>query len=241
MAERDWHGLGPAALIGLGLILGGWFIGDGFYEGRVSERFVTVKGLAERFVAADIAIWPIRFTATGDDLARVQAEIERSGQEVALFLNENGITGDVVRPQRVEVTDLLAQTYRPEGIEENRYIIAQTVIVRTDQVGQVAALNQRTGELVRRGVVMTDAGGPTYLFTRLNEVKPEMLAEATANARDAAEQFAEDADSEIAGIRRASQGLFQILPRDEAPGIMEAGQVDKKVRVVSTIDYLLED
>jgi hypothetical protein len=120
MADRDRHGLGPAALIGLGLILGGWFIGDGFYEGRIPERFVTVKGLAERFVEADVAIWPIRFTATGDDLARVQAEIERSGQEVALFLNENGVTGDVVRPQRVEVTDLLAQPYRPEGIEENR-------------------------------------------------------------------------------------------------------------------------
>lgn len=241
MADRHWRELGPAAVVGLGLLLGGWFIGDGFYEGRIAERFVTVKGLAERFVEADVAIWPIRFTATGDDLGRVQAEIERSGQEVALFLNENGITGDVVRPQRVEVTDLLAQAYRPEGIEENRYIIAQTVIVRTEQVARVEALNQRTGELVRRGVVTTDTGGPTYLFTRLNEIKPDMLAEATANAREAAEQFAEDADSEIAGIRRASQGLFQIVARDEAPGVTEAGQVEKKVRVVTTVDYLLED
>jgi len=238
-AERA--NLWPAALVALGLVLGGWFVGDGFYEGRIAERFVTVKGLAERFVEADVAIWPIRFSATGDELARVQAEIERSRQEVALFLNENGITGDAVRPQRVEVTDLLAQAYRPEGIEANRYIIAQTVIVRTGEVGRVEALNRRTGELVRRGVVLAGTEGPTYLFTRLNDIKPEMLAEATANARDAAEQFAEDADSEIAGIRRARQGLFQILPRDEAPGITEASQIEKKVRVVTTIDYLLEE
>lgn len=240
MAERTRSDILPAALIGLGLLLGGWFIGDGFYEGRATARFVTVKGLAERFVEADLAVWPLRFTATGDDLGRVQADIERSLQEVELFLNENGVPGDAVQRQRVEVTDLLAQSYRPEGAEENRFIIAQTVIVRTGEVARVETLNRRTGELVRRGVVLTEGGGPSYLFTRLNEIKPEMLAEATENARAAAEQFAEDSGSDIAGIRRASQGLFQILARDEGPGIAEADQVDKKVRVVSTVDYLLD-
>ena len=120
------------------------------------------------------------------------------------------------------MTDLLAQPYRPEGIGDNRFIVAQTIIVRTEQVDRVARLNQQTGELVKRGVVLADTGGPTYLFTRLNEIKPEMLAEATRNARLSAEQFAADSGSAIAEIRRASQGLFEILPRDPAPGLMEA-------------------
>jgi hypothetical protein len=113
------------------------------------------------------------------------------------------------------------------------------VIVRTEQVDLVATLNQQTGELVSRGVVLVDSGGPVYLFTRLNDIKPELLAEATRNARAAAQQFAADSGSVIAEIRRASQGLFEILARDPAPNLFEPNQQDKKVRVVSTIEYRL--
>lgn len=231
----------PAALVCLGLLGGGWFIGHGFEEGRSSAATVTVKGLAERLVSADLAVWPLRFTATGNDLEAVQGEIDEDVQAVTDFLGEAGLPEEAVVPQRVEVTDLLAQPYRPEGAGDNRFIIAQTVIVRTDQVAVIEALGRRTGELVRRGVVLVDTGGPSYLFTRLNEIKPEMLAEATGNAREAAAQFAADADAGIGGIQSASQGLFQILPRDEVAMLPESAQAEKKVRVVSTITYLLED
>lgn len=234
-----WNVLG-AALIGLGLVGGGWLIGHGFEQGRRGEHYVTVKGLAESFVQADLAIWPLRYTATGDDLNQVQAKIDADGAEVTAFLMREGVAEEAIQPQRVEVTDLLAQAYRPEGAAESRFIVAQTILVRTERVDLVAALNRSTGELVSRGVVLVDTGGPTYVFTGLNAIKPQMLAEATKNARTAAEQFAADIDGTLAGIRRASQGVFEILPRDAAPGITEAGQIDKKVRVVSTIEYLLE-
>ena len=231
----------PAALLCLGLLGGGWFIGHGFEEGRSRAATITVKGLAERFVRADLAVWPLRFTATGDDLEAVQAEIDEDVQAVTEFLAEAGLPDEAVQPQRVEVTDLLAQPYRPEGVGDNRFILAQTVIVRTEQVDRVARLNQQTGELVKRGIVLADTGGPTYLFTRLNEIKPAMLAEATRNARISAEQFAADSASAIKDILRASQGVFEILPRDPAPGLFEQNQIDKKVRVVSTIEYRLSD
>jgi hypothetical protein len=229
-----------AALIALGMVGAGWLIGHGFQQGRQAEHYVTVKGLAETFVQADLAIWPLRYTATGDDLNQVQAQIDADGAEITSFLIRQGLAAEEIQPQRVEVTDLLAQAYRPEGAAESRFIVAQTILVRTEQVDLVAALNRATGELVSRGVVLLDTGGPTYVFTDLNAIKPQMLAEASANARAAAEQFAADVDSALAGIRRASQGIFEILPRDAAPGISEAGQIDKKVRVVSTIEYLLE-
>ena len=232
-------GLIGAALIALGMVGAGWLIGDGFERGRAAEQYVTVKGLAETFVEADLAIWPLRYTATGDDLNQVQVKIDADGAEITAFLTREGIAAEAISPQRVEVTDLLAQAYRPEGAASNRFIIAQTILVRTEQVDLVAALNRTTGEMVSRGVVLVDTGGPTYVFTGLNAIKPEMLAEASANARAAAAQFAADVDSTLAGIRRASQGIFEILPRDAAPGISEAGQIDKKVRVVSTIEYLL--
>lgn len=236
-----WAILLGALILGLGLVGAGFLVGGGFERGRSADRFVTVKGLAETFVTADLAVWPLRITATGDELARVQGQIDADLATITEFLTGQGIEPDALQPQRVEVTDLLAQPYRPETAGENRFIVAQTVIVRTEQVDLVARLNQETGELVRRGVVLADAGGPTYLFTRLNEIKPAMLAEATRNARLSAAQFAADSDSEIAEIRRASQGLFEILPRDPAPGLFEPNQMDKKVRVVSTIEYRLRD
>jgi uncharacterized protein len=233
-----WNLIG-SALLGLGMLGAGWLIGHGFQQGRQAEHYVTVKGLAETFVQADLAIWPLRYTATGDDLNQVQATIDADAAEISSFLVRQGLTAEEIQPQRVEVTDLLAQAYRPEGAAESRFIVAQTILVRTEQVDLVAGLNRATGELVSRGVVLVDTGGPTYLFTGLNDIKPQMLADASANAREAAAQFAADVDSSLVGIRRASQGIFEILPRDPAPGIGEAGQIDKKVRVVSTIEYLL--
>jgi uncharacterized protein len=234
-----WALLAGALILGLGLVGAGFLVGRGFERGRSADRYVTVKGLAETFVTADLAVWPLRITATGDDLGEVQDRIDTDLATITGFLTGQGIAAEAIQPQRVEVTDLLAQPYRPEGAGENRFILAQTVIVRTAQVDLVAKLNQQTGELVKRGVVLVDSGGPTYLFTKLNDIKPDLLAEATRNARAAATQFAADSDSEIAEIRHASQGLFEILARDPAPNLFEPNQLDKKVRVVSTIEYRL--
>jgi uncharacterized protein len=234
-----WAWLAGALILALGVLGAGLLVGRGFEQGRSADRYVTVKGLAETFVSADLAVWPLRTTATGNELGEVQGQIDAGLATITGFLREQGIAAEAIQPQRVEVTDLLAQPYRPEGVGENRFILAQTVIVRTEQVALVAQLNQQTGELIRRGVVLVDTGGPIYLFTRLNEIKPELLAEATRNARAAAEQFAADSGSEIAEIRRAWQGLFEILARDPAPNLFEPNQLDKKVRVVSTIEYRL--
>jgi hypothetical protein len=116
-------------------------------------------------------------------------------------------------------------------------------MVRSTDVERIEATSQRVSELIEAGVVLSSEGGagPYYLFTRLNDVKPEMIGEATRRAREGAEQFAADSGSRVGGIRRASQGLFQILARDDAPSIMEQRQIRKTVRVVSTIDYVLVD
>ena len=130
------------------------------------------------------------------------------------------------------------------GPVDSRFIVAQTLMARSTNVDQIAAAGQRLSQLVDAGVVLSNEfgpGGPVYLFTKLNEIKPQMIAEATRNARAAAEQFAKDSGARIGGIRRANQGLFEILPRDRAPQLTEETQIEKTVRVVSTVDYLLLD
>ena len=234
----------PAAFIAIGLIVAGWFVGHGFVKARSADRYVTVKGVAEREVQANVALWPLRFVATSDNLAEAQNRIKKSSAAVFSFLKHSGIDSSSTEVQKIEVTDVLANPYR-SGTTQSRYIIAQTIMVRTNQIEKIVRASQSVGALVDAGVVLSSVGGPesgpTYLFTDLNTLKPDMIAEATASARKAAEQFAKDSGSKLGGILRASQGVFEILPRDRAPGVYEGTQLNKTLRVVTTVEYSLED
>lgn len=223
-----------AGLLALGLVGAGALIGQGVVNARVGDRVVTVRGLSERDVVADLAILPIRFTATGDVLSEVQGRIDADLETVRQFLTAQGYPADAVTLGRLEVTDMQSREY---GGQNNgpRFILAQTVIVRTTDVARVQTTTRSLNDLVRRGVVIQDFNGPTYVFTRLNDVRPEMIAEATASARTGAEQFAEDSGTPLGPIREATQGSFQILSRDEIGD--ESQSPDKKVRVVTTVRY----
>jgi len=234
-----------ATLLALGLALAGGLAGLGYRQGRLADRFVTVKGVAEHDVQADVALWPIRFVATDDDLARAREALAQSESAVRGFLARHGIPAEAAEIQQLEVTDILANPYRSGPVQGSRFIIAETLMVRSLEPERIQAASQAIGELVEAGVVLSAAGGaaagPTYLFTGLTDLKPNLIAEATANARRAAGQFAADAGSRLGGIRRANQGLVVILPRDPAPGASEESQRHKTVRVVATIDYFLTD
>jgi hypothetical protein len=234
-----------AVIFALGLLLGGWAAGSGLARARSADRFVTVKGISEREVTADLAIWPLRVITSDDDLTRTHTRLEASVREIYRFLGRHGIDTTQARVQDFVVTDADAQEFRgAQRGSGNRYTIRETVVVRSDKPDLVAAASQRVGELVSAGVVLTSGaeygtGGPTFIFRGLNALKPPMIAEATARAREAAEQFAADSRTSLGGIRRANQGVFEILPRDQAPGISEESQIVKTVRVVSTVEYLL--
>lgn len=230
----------PAAVFGgllaLGMLGGGALIGQGVVNARVGDRSVSVRGLAERDVKADLAVLPLRFTASGEVLSEVQGRIDGDLAIVRRFLTAQGYPDGAVSLGRLEVADRRSREY---GNQDNgpRFILAQTVIVRTNDVDRVQATTRALNDLVRQGVVLQDFSGPTYVFTKLNDVRPAMIAEATAAARTGAEQFAEDSGAPLGSIRQATQGSFQILARDEIGD--ESQSPDKKVRVVTTISYRL--
>lgn len=235
-----------AALLASGIALAGLFVAGGFAKSRTADRFVTVKGISEREARADLVIWPLRVVAADNDLARANAQLQGSVARINLFLASNGVDTATTELQDFSVADASTNQYGSGQTAGARFVIHQTVVVRSTKPDVVLAASQRVAELVNAGVVLSSGGdygngGPTFIFTGLNKLKPEMIAEATARARKAAEQFARDSQSDIGGIRRANQGVFEILPRDQAQGISEASQIVKTIRVVSTIDYALRD
>ena len=230
-------------ILAAGIALGGMFVGGGFARGRAVDRTVSVKGVAERTAEADLAIWPLRVVAAADDLARANQALQASVQKVREFVARQGLDSAHLVLQDFGVTDALAQ-YSGGSNVGRRFVVRQTVIIRSTEPKKVQAASQHLAELVRDGVVLSSGGeygngGPTLVFSGLNALKPAMISEATAHAREAAEQFAHDSHSTLGGIRTANQGVFEILPRDQANGISEESQITKTVRVVSTIDYSL--
>ncbi|MEP0709062.1 SIMPL domain-containing protein [Parvibaculum sp.] len=240
---KSLFALTAALILGLGIAAGGYLAGDGLVKSRLGDRSVSVKGLSEREVKADLALWALRFVVTGNDLAETQAEVKRNAEVVGNFLKSHGFSEEEIELQAPQVTDRLAQMYS-SGQFDTRFIIAQQLVLRSTDVDKVAAANRDSSALVEQGVVLSNEYGPvrpSYLFTRIADVKPEMLEEATLRAREAAETFAADSGARLGGIRRAWQGQFSIQPRDEIPGAQETEQVMKTVRVVSTVEYLLVD
>lgn len=231
-----------AALIAAGLFSAGFFPGWYYYQSKVNSNFVTVKGLAETNVKADLAIWNLKFVVTADNLTAAQQNIASQRGVIYEFLQQQGIAKAEISEGRVETNDLLANPYRSNNDVASRFIVSQTITVRSGNVDIIDKALRNNGELVARGIILdSQYGSPvSYIFTKLNDIKPQMLEEATKNAAAAAAEFAKSSDSRVGRIRRASQGVFSILPLEQTPDVSENQSINKKVRVVSTIEYWLE-
>ncbi|KXS34102.1 MAG: hypothetical protein AWU56_2348 [Idiomarina sp. T82-3] len=229
-------------IIAIGLIVScgvlGTFFSKGLTDFRAMDRSVTVKGLSEREYVADTVIWPIQFTAASNELSDIYQTIEQGKQQVTEFLKGKGVKADEISVAAPSITDKSAQRYGSGQPAEFRYTATQTITVYSTRVETIRDMMSSLSELGKQGMVLsTDdyQAQPEYLFTRLNDVKPEMIEEATKNAREVAEKFAEDSNSELGKIKDARQGLFSIQERDRHNPHL------KKVRVVSTVEYYLSD
>ena len=222
----------------LGLTCLGYLLGKSAIKFKEYERSVTVKGLSEREFDADIVIWPIQFTQADNNLEDLYSAIEANTLKIRNFLEKNGINSEEISVASPAITDKSAQQYAANVRPEFRYTAIQTVTVYSKRIATVRGIMSSLSELGKEGIVFTGGNYQSqteYLFTRLNEIKPQMIEEATRKAREVAEKFAADSQSTLGKIKRASQGQFSIKDRDKNnPHI-------KKIRVVSTVEYYLSD
>jgi hypothetical protein len=230
--SRRW--LASAGLLSVGLMVGGFLLGDGLVRAKDADRSVTVRGLAEREVTADLATWTISYSSTASDLQSAQGEVDQDSKAIEAFFKDIGFPDDALEPTGINVS-----FYSDRGIP--RYTVRQRMTLRTTDIDRAQAAVKRQSDLVRRGVVLEDGSGMSYTFTKLEDIKPEMVAEATRDARAAAEKFAQDSGAGVGKIRRATQGYFSIDARDGDAGGWGIGDTPfKKVRVVTTVDFSLD-
>lgn len=235
MLTRDRALLLSASLLTVGLIAGGYLLGDGLRRARAADRAVTVRGLAERDVTADLATWTLAYSATGTSLPAVRAEIDAGTRALTGYFHDLGFPDSALHPVGAGVNQFLNN-----GVQT--VTITQRLQLRTTDIPRAQRAVARQFDLVRRGVTLQEGSGMVYSFTRLNAIKPDMVAQATRDARKAAEQFAKDSGTGVGGIKSATQGYFSILPRDgDQPGGYGASDSPyKKVRVVTTVDFYLK-
>lgn len=225
-----------AVIISVGVILLGVMIKSGINDFKDKDRVVSVKGLAEMEVPADKVIWPLVYKDLGNDPALLYTNMEKKNAVIVKFLEDNGIGKDEIDIVPAEVIDMQAERYGNRDVPY-RYNATSIITVTSKNVDKVRKLMSEQAELLKQGIAIT--GGDyrynvTYEFTGLNDIKPQMIEEATKNARAAAEKFAKDSDSSLGKIRNASQGQFSISDRDaNTPYI-------KSVRVVTTVNYYLK-
>lgn len=221
--------------LGLAIILAGWSIGHGFQKGRSQDRFVTVKGLAEQAVVANQGTWVLRYQVLADSLEEATARHQKVSKTVWEFAVGLGFSEEELQKGSPKVQEV---SHYPQQ-RQLRYQINDELRIITNDVQALHDLAGRSGELLQRGVALAGWEEPQYHFTQLGDIKPQMIEQATQDARAAARKFADDVDAKLGSIRRASQGYFSF--HGENQGLPESSQIRKVARVVVTIDYLLED
>lgn len=226
-----------AVILAVGIFLLGVEVNSGLGSISSNQRTVTVRGLCEKEVKANKVTWPIVSKAVGNDLPTIYSGIESTNNAILAFLKNNGIKDDEISINAPQVVDMQADRYNSNPIPF-RYNVTNVVVVTSQQVDLVRKLIERQTELLKQGIAIV-AGDyqyqTTYEYTDLNTIKPGMIADATKNAREAANKFAEDSQSKLGKIKTASQGQFSIEDRDQYTPYI------KRVRVVSTIVYFLKD
>lgn len=225
---------GTAGIAAIGMIVGGYLLGDGLLRAKEADRAVTVRGLAERDVTADLATWTISYSAKSTSLSEAQQKVRSDTQAIEQFFDDLGFPEDTLQPTGANVS---SSTLR--GV--TTYTVRQRLALRTNDIELAQKAVAQQFDLVSRGVFLEEGSGMSYTFTGLNKIKPEMVAEATQDARAAAQQFAQDSGAAVGAIKDATQGYFSIEARDgDGGGWGVSDSPYKKVRVVTTVNFSLE-
>lgn len=226
----------------LGPCLAGFFIYKAILEAKTSDRYVTVKGLVERIEKSDRGTWEITFKITGNDLPQLYKQLSHNAEIIQAFLKKEGFEAGEISVSSPRVTDLQAREYGSAPLPPERYAIEYTTVVSSNKIDALDTLSEKAADLINQGVPLTQSN-VNYYLDKFNDLRPELIAQATKNALQVAEGFAKTTGSQIGGIRKANQGVIQLLSPNASPNDQyDTGNSSlmKKIRVMSTVEFYLK-
>lgn len=231
-----------ALLVAAGLAVAGFAVGQGLERFRMSDRSVTVKGLAEKDVESDFAVWTLSFRRAGAEFGDVQQALAGDRDKVLAFLKTRGFTEAELDARPLQVQDLFAREYA-QGNTPLRFNGTGQVLVKSPRVAEVDAAARAVDPLIQAGVQLggeNEGGrsGPRFQLRGFNDIKAPLLAEATRNAREQADKFAAEAGAQLGPLKNANQGVIRITG-DDGNDFDDGRSRTKRLRVVSTFEYEL--
>lgn len=237
--------LGSAIILAAGFGLSSIALASGLVRMQRTDREVTVRGVAQRDVTANRASWNVNYSRSAWSLAEALKLVDADSATIRAFLKTRGFAGPVTEPGSAGIS-AIAETVKDLQTGRTSYTVSRAIAFSTDDVAGVQRVEGGKDALAQQGLVV-DGTHVSYEYTQLDRIKPDMIAAATRDARQAAEKFADDSGSAVGGIRSATQGYFSVSGRESAGGEDEMGgsgntatSPDQRVRVVTTIAYYLD-
>ena len=221
-----------ALILAVGIAVAGWFVNSGIEKMAFKDRAVVVKGLSTRDVQADYVVWPLDFCVRGNDISALYSDLAQIEQTARKFFMERGFQESDMTRGNISIDDNWASYY--DRKPEFHYTLRTSLVISTADVERVIANQGCQSELLKKGVILPSYDWNTdFQYNGLPSLKPEMVQEATQNARAVAQKFAEDAQCRLGSIQQANQGQFSVESDSNQPWI-------KHVRVVTTVSYYLK-
>lgn len=232
-----------SVLLAVSIGVGGIYIGCSLQKFRHADRTVTVKGLSEKLVKSDLAIWSLSYKNAGNDLSKLEQKGVEDRNLILRFLKDKGFTPEEIEEGAVSVLDKNSREWvDSEKNITNRFILSGSIVLRSQKVDLVRENYAKIAELIKNGIIIS--GEPTYHFTKFLDLKQQMMSEASQNAIQAAKDLLSPTSGKLKGIRQAQQGMFTIRAKDaygDEMGINEQTSMEKRIRVVTTVTFNIEN
>jgi Uncharacterized protein conserved in bacteria len=228
--------LAVAAILALGLIISTLVITNGLVKIKTAENTITVTGSAKKQIKSDFVVWNGSFSARSPELTAAYRQLKESQDKVRSCLMNKGIAEkDLIFSS---ISTVINYVMTPNGQPTNQiesYQLSQQVEIRSQDVDGITALSREVTELINQGVEF-QSNPPQYFYTKLADLKVEMLSLATKDAFTRAKQIAGNAGSSIGALRSAQMGVFQITPlySNEVSdyGINDTSSLEKEITAV---------
>lgn len=242
--ERNNYWFNGGVALALGLVLSSLIFGWFFEKSKKGDEVITVTGSARKRIKSDLVVWSAAVTYEAPKLADAYRSLSENVPRVKQYLISKGIPENEITISSITTTPLRKTGENgQESSEITGYSLRQLLEVRSTDIDKVAQVAREATELINQGILI-ESNAPQYLYTKLGDLKIEMLGEAAKDAKTRAERIASSTGNSIGTVRSAKMGVIQITAADSTEvsdaGISDTSSIDKDITAVVNIGFAVE-